>query len=103
MLSREDSRRLALLERQLRLEDPEFCERMSEVGRGARTRPPIAMVFVAVIVWIAALIFGVAGWWIPAAGAALWATSIVCWLVFRSGPRRPVHPVTGPEPAPPWW
>jgi hypothetical protein len=103
MLSREDSRRLAQLERQLRQEDPEFCVRMSEIGRPARARPPIAMVFVAVIVWIAALIFGVAGWWVPAAGAAIWATAIVCWLVFRSTPRRPIHPITGPDPAPPIW
>jgi O-antigen/teichoic acid export membrane protein len=62
------------------------------------------MVFVAVIVWVAALIFGVAGWWIPAAAAGLWATAIVGWLVFRSRPRHPIHPTfgpTGPPPAPP--
>jgi hypothetical protein len=103
MLSREDTRRLAQLERHLRVEDPEFCYRMTEIGKPARTRPPIAMVFVGIVVWIAALIFGVAGWWIPAAGAALWATAIVGWLVFRSTPRRPIHPISGPEPAPPWW
>jgi hypothetical protein len=103
MLSREDNRRLAQLERDLRREDPEFCYRMAEVGRPARTRPPVAMVFVAIVVWVAALVLGVAGWWIPAAGAAVWATAIASWLVFRSHPRPPIHPMSGPEPAPPSW
>jgi hypothetical protein len=103
MLSREDNRRLSQLERQLQREDPEFCYRMAEVGKPARRRPPIAMVFVALVIWVSALVLGVAGWWIPAACAGLWATAIVGWVVFRSRPRRPIHPMSGPEPAPPSW
>jgi fatty acid desaturase len=87
MLSKEDSRRLAQLERQLRRDDPEFCARMSP-GRPPRRRVPKALVFAAAAVWIAALVLGVVGWWIAAAVAAVCATAIVVALAYRVRPTR---------------
>ena len=42
MLSKEDSRRLAQLERQLRRDDPEFCARMAGGHRPARITARLA-------------------------------------------------------------
>ncbi|HET6529877.1 MAG TPA: DUF3040 domain-containing protein [Actinoplanes sp.] len=83
MLSREDSRRLAQLERQLRREDPEFCARMAGGGRLEPKRIPLSLVLVAMVIWVAALILAVAGWWIAAALAALWATVLICAIGYR--------------------
>jgi fatty acid desaturase len=83
MLSREDSRRLAQLERQLRREDPEFCARMAGGGRPEPKRIPVSLVLVAMVIWVAALILAVAGWWIAAAVAALWATVLICVIGYR--------------------
>ena len=87
MLSREDSRRLAQMERQLRRDDPEFCARM-EGGRpeapDRRKRVPLSLILTAVVIWIAAIILGVVGWWIAAAIAALWATVVVTAVIYRA-------------------
>jgi fatty acid desaturase len=99
MLSKEDSRRLAQLERQLRRDDPEFCVRMTG-GLRARRRVPLSLAFVAVVIWIAALVLGVVGWWIAAAIAALCATVILVRLGYRA---RPSPHATGPGPLPPVW
>ncbi|GLY96195.1 DUF3040 domain-containing protein [Actinoplanes sp. NBRC 103695] len=102
MLSKEDSRRLAQLERQLRRDDPEFCDRMSAGGRTARRRLPVSLILVAVAVWVAALILAVSGWWIAAGIAAACATMIVATLAYRG--RRPVRTrPPEPEPLPPAW
>src|SRR4051812_3289603 len=103
MLSKEVSRRLAQLERQLRRDDPEFCARMADdkLHRAPMSVPPAAVViWVAALVlgvagwWIvAALVLGVAGWWIAAAIASLWATVLVFALALRLGPSR--HRSTG--------
>jgi hypothetical protein len=93
MLSKEDSRRLAHLERQLRREDPEFCARMSMDGRPPRKRVPLSLVLVALVVWVTALILAVADWWIAAAIAALWATVIICAVAYRCRPSRPAGPL----------
>jgi Flp pilus assembly protein TadB len=85
MLSKEDSRRLAQLERQLRRDDPEFCARMT-AGRPAPRRSSFALVFVAVVVWTTALIFGVLAWWIAAGIAAVFATTLVIAMVLRLRP-----------------
>jgi len=85
MLNKEDSRRLAQLERQLWRDDPEFCARMA-AGSPARKYLPLILVFAAMIVWTAALIVGVMGWWIPAAVAAASATAVVAVIAYR--PRR---------------
>ena len=98
MLSREDSRRLAQLERELRRDDPDFCERMSG-GRGAPSRAPLALGVTAVVIWVAALVLGVVGWWMAAGLAALWATVIVVALGYRF---RPDHGDTL-YPLPPAW
>lgn len=89
MLSREDTRRLAQLERQLRRDDPEFCERMAAGGRPGRRHLPISLIMVAVAVWVAALILAVSGWWIGAGVAAACATVIVASLAYRNRRLRP--------------
>lgn len=91
MLSREDNRRLAQLERQLRRDDPEFCARMTS-GRlePARPRKPsISLVLTAAVIWIAALILGVLGWWVAASAAALFATLVIAVAILRRPPGRP--------------
>ena len=82
MLSKEDTRRLALLEHQLRIDDPGFCARMDDKPVPLRRRVPIALVLAAVTIWAGALMLGVVGWWIPAAVAAVWATVIVVALAY---------------------
>ena len=103
MLSKEDSRRLAQLERQLRRDDPEFCERMAG-GAQQRRRLPVSLVLTAVVIWVAALVLAVAGWWIAAGVAALWATVVVGAVAYRCRlPRHGRHRPSGPEPLPPAW
>jgi hypothetical protein len=100
MLSKEDTRRLAQLERRLLRDDPEFCARM-QPGRPVRKRVPISLVLTASVVWAAALVLGIVGWWIAAGIAAAWAMVIVIALAIRSRPTR--HHEPGPEPLPPAW
>ncbi|MCO8275607.1 DUF3040 domain-containing protein [Actinoplanes sp. TRM 88003] len=91
MLSREDSRRLAQLERQLRRDDPEFCARMTS-GRlepPRPRRPSLSLLLTAAVIWIAALILGVLGWWVAAASAAFFATVVIAAAVLRRPPGRP--------------
>ncbi|WP_433374106.1 DUF3040 domain-containing protein [Actinoplanes sp. CA-142083] len=91
MLSREDSRRLAELERQLRRDDPEFCVRMSGglVGRPAHRRGAIvSLILTAIVIWTAAIILAVLGWWIAAVIAALCATTVASTLTYRLIRRR---------------
>jgi hypothetical protein len=103
MLSKEDSRRLAQLERQLRREDPEFCARMTG-GEAERKRVPVSLILAAVVIWVTALILAVAGWWIAAGIAAAWATVMICALASRlRPPRHRGRPTAGPDPAPPSW
>lgn len=99
MLSKEDSRRLAQLERQLRRDDPDFCARMA--GNVAeRRRIPLSVVLAAVIIGTSALVLAVVGWWIPAAVAGLWAVVIVCALALRWRPGKHRR-LTGPDTMPP--
>jgi Protein of unknown function (DUF3040) len=85
MLSREDSRRLAQLERQLMRDDPEFCARMAGDHQKppARRRAPLTLVFATPVLWFSAIVFGVLAWWIPAALSALSATAAVAVLAYR--------------------
>lgn len=87
MLSREDSRRLAELERQLRRDDPEFCARM-EGGRldvpVRRRRFPLSLILTATVVWIAAVTLGVLGWWVSAISAAALASLVVAAIIIRA-------------------
>jgi fatty acid desaturase len=97
MLSKEDSRRLAQLERQLRRDDPDFCARM----RGnlpARRRMPLSLILTAAVIWAASLVLAVSGWWGAAAVAAVWGTVIVVALVSRC---RPGQSTTNPDLIPP--
>jgi hypothetical protein len=99
MLSKEDSRRLAQLERQLWREDPDFCVRISG-GHSHRRRLPVSLVLAAAVIWVAALIFAVTGWWIPAGTAAVCAAVILIGAVAtRPRPTRRLDP---PSPPPSW-
>jgi flagellar basal body-associated protein FliL len=103
MLSKEDSRRLAQLERQLRRDDPEFCARMAD-GAPQPKRVPVSLVLTAIVIWVAALVLAVAGWWIAAGVAALWAVIIGGAVAYRCRRPRPGHHrPAGPEPLPPAW
>lgn len=99
MLSKEDSRRLAQLERQLRRDDPDFCARM----RGdlpIRRRTPLSLLLTAAVIWAAALTLALFGWWGAAAVAAVWGTVILAALAYR---RRPHHDTAGRDPlSSPW-
>ena len=103
MLSKEDSRRLAQLERQLRRDDPEFCARMAG-GTPQRGRVPVSLALTAAAIWVAALVLAVAGWWVPAGIAALSAAVIVCTVAYRCRPaRHGRHRPIDPELPPPAW
>ena len=101
MLSREDSRRLAQLERQLLRDDPEFCARMT-AGHAAsprRRRLPISLILSAVVAWVAAIILAVVGWWIAAGAAAFCATALLSAVVHRVNRMRPRRPDIPDSPA----
>ncbi|MEU4215038.1 DUF3040 domain-containing protein [Actinoplanes sp. NPDC026623] len=102
MLSKEDNRRLAQMERQLRRDDPEFCARMRD-RLPTRRRVPTSLVLAACVVWAAVLALGVLGWWGAAAIAAVWGAVILAALTYRCRPLRPGDPYPGPEPLPPAW
>lgn len=90
MLSSEDSRRLAQLERQIRRDDPEFYERMTGAGEDRRQgRRPLLLIVVAAVIWPTAILLGIFGLWIPAAIAALCATVLVAVVTYRLLRRRP--------------
>jgi fatty acid desaturase len=99
MLSKEDNRRLAQLERQLLREDPDFCARM-QPGHPPSKRVPLSFVLTAAVVWAAALVLAVLGWWVAAAIAAGWAMVIVIALAIRCRPGRRER---GPDFLPPVW
>ncbi|GIF19562.1 Flp pilus assembly protein TadB [Actinoplanes tereljensis] len=89
MLSREDSRRLAELERHMWRDDPDFCTRMS--GGGLRVVPrrrySVSLIFTAAVIWLAAIALGVLGWWPAAILAAICGTAVFATLIAR-GARR---------------
>ncbi len=96
MLSKEDNRRLAQLERQLRREDPDFCARMAG-RRSTRRQVPVSLILTATVVWAAALILAVIGWWAAGVVAAVWALVIMVAIAVRCrGPRAPKAPDTLP-------
>ncbi|MBG0567839.1 DUF3040 domain-containing protein [Actinoplanes aureus] len=85
MLSKEDSRRLAQLERQLQRDDPDFCARMGGGNFSVSTpgRPPLPLFIAAAVIAVAAVAVGLAGWWIAATGFAVWATVTASAAAFR--------------------
>ena len=82
MLSKEDIRRLAQLERRLRREDPEFYDLMSAESRHRRPRAPF-LIIAATVIWLAAVVLGLIGRWIPATIIALCATVVLAALTHR--------------------
>lgn len=85
MLSREDSRRLAQMERQLLRDDPDFCARMAgdQAKPPPRRRAPLTLVLATTLLWPAAIVLGLLTWWIPAAVAALTGTATAAALTHR--------------------
>ena len=91
MLSREDSRRLAQLERQLRHDDPEFCARMEGTelpDRPHAKRLSLALILVAVAATVAAIVLCTLAQWIPAAATAGCAVAAAATQTFRVLRRR---------------
>jgi fatty acid desaturase len=87
MLSREDSRRLAELERQLRHDDPEFCARIEgarPLVLSRRRRFPITLILTAAVLWIAAITLGILTWWSPAAITAACAVTVSTAVILRA-------------------
>ena len=97
MLSQEDSRRLAQLERQLRREDPAFVARM--LGEPEHRGFPISVLLLAAPLWAGAFVLMAVSWWAAAVVAAMWATVIVCAVAYRC---HPAHRTAVP-PSPPAW
>ena len=87
MLSREDSRRLAELERQLRHDDPEFCARIEGAHVPApsrRKRFPITLLLTAAVLWATAITLGVLTWWSPAAITAACAVTVCTAVILHA-------------------
>jgi fatty acid desaturase len=87
MLSREDSRRLAELERQLRREDPEFCARIEgaqPLVPSRRKRFPITLIVTAAVLWTAAITLGALAWWSPAAITAACGITVTTAVILRA-------------------
>jgi hypothetical protein len=98
MLNKEDNRRLAQLERQLRRDDPDFCARMAG-GHFSRRRVPVSLILAATVVWAAALILAVVGWWAAAIVSGVWALVIMVAIGYRlRGPK-----LVLPDTLPPNW
>jgi hypothetical protein len=93
MLSREDSRRLAQLERQLQRDDPEFCARMAgdQEAPGPPRRVPLSLLISTVLLYLTAIVLSLLAWWIPATLAALVATMAASTLARRLLSRRRSH------------
>ncbi|MEV6347714.1 DUF3040 domain-containing protein [Actinoplanes sp. NPDC051851] len=85
MLNKEDSRRLAQLERQLLRDDPDFCARMGggNFSVPTRRRPPLALFLVATVIAVGAAVLIALGWWIPATIAALWSAFTLGAAAYR--------------------
>ena len=85
MLSKEDTRRLAQLERQLRRDDPDFCARMGggNFSVSSTGRPPLPLFILAAVITVAAVVLGVVGWWIATSIVATWAVITLSAAVYR--------------------
>ncbi|HEY0532153.1 MAG TPA: DUF3040 domain-containing protein [Actinoplanes sp.] len=87
MLSREDSRRLAELERQLRRDDPEFCARLEgaqPLAPPRRKRFPITLILTAAVLWATAITLGILTWWSPAAITGACAVTVSTAVILRA-------------------
>ena len=85
MLSKEDTRRLAQLERQLRRDDPDFCNRMGggNFSVSSTARPALPLFVTAVVITVAAIILGAVGWWIAASIVTAWSVVTLSVAVYR--------------------
>ncbi|BBH65898.1 hypothetical protein ACTI_25830 [Actinoplanes sp. OR16] len=91
MLSKEDNRRLAQLERQLQRDDPEFCARMGggNFSVSATGRPPLPLFIIAAVLAVISVVFGLVGWWVAGSLVAAWSVataiaSAVRWRRYRN-------------------
>ncbi|MFC4065732.1 DUF3040 domain-containing protein [Actinoplanes subglobosus] len=90
MLSKEDTRRLAQLERQLQRDDPEFCARMGggNFSVSSTSRSPLPLFILAAVITVAAVVLGVVGWWIAASIVSTWAVITLSAAAYRWRRRR---------------
>jgi hypothetical protein len=66
----------------------------------ARRRRPLTLILTGSVIWTAAIILAVFGWWGAAAVAAVWGTVLVAALAYRY---RPNQDSTDPDLMPPPW
>ncbi|BAL85729.1 hypothetical protein AMIS_5090 [Actinoplanes missouriensis 431] len=85
MLSKEDNRRLAQLERQLQRDDPEFCARMGggNFSVSATGRPPLPLFVLAAVLAVASLVCVLVGWLIAGLLVAAWSIVTAIAAGFR--------------------
>jgi Flp pilus assembly protein TadB len=85
MLSKEDTRRLAQLERQLQRDDPDFCARMGggNFSVSPTSRSALPLFILAAVITVAAVVLGVVGWWIAASIVSAWAVITLSTAVYR--------------------
>ncbi|HWS35226.1 MAG TPA: DUF3040 domain-containing protein [Actinoplanes sp.] len=90
MLNKEDTRRLAALERQLQRDDPDFCARMGggNFSVSPTHRPPLPLFVVSAVIIVAAVVLGLVGWWIATGIVAAWAVITLAAAVHRLHQRR---------------
>ncbi|GAA0461427.1 hypothetical protein Aca07nite_73850 [Actinoplanes capillaceus] len=100
MLSKEDSRRLAQLERQLRRDDPDFCARMGGGNFSVSPTgfPPLPLFILSALVTAVAIVLAVVGWWIVASIATAWAAVTTGAAAHRLRRRREVRSWQRPAP-----
>ncbi len=92
MLSKEDNRRLAQLERQLQRDDPDFCARMGGGNFSVSTataRPALPLFVLAALIILVAAALGTVGWWIASGVTATWAAVTLAAATYRSWRSRP--------------
>jgi hypothetical protein len=89
MLSRDERHRLALLEQQVRRDDPAFDARMA--GPAEHRNSPLVSALACALIWAAAVMLVVVGWWAVAVVVAVWATVVSATLIHhrRPAPLRP--------------
>ncbi|GAB1640116.1 DUF3040 domain-containing protein [Krasilnikovia sp. MM14-A1259] len=88
MLGRSDRQKLAELERELTIDDPDFVARM-RAGSGplaASLRRPVLLRLMSFVLGAAALVFATFAAWLPFFNALILVAALeIGWLVWRAG------------------
>jgi Flp pilus assembly protein TadB len=89
MLSQDERRQLALLEQQVRQEDPAFEARMA--GRDEPRQPPLVSTLACALIWAVAAVLVLVGWWAVAIVVGVWATVVSAAVTYHR--RTAPHPL----------